>query len=134
VEISRDLVIKSARGYGGGGSAGVDLGGGNWPMPAELSKRPGNTSLDLPHCSPVEEASPSPSVCGAFLCFNAALSTRELVTPYSRFVFGRGRGFQLAPSRRGSLVSVMVSSARLPLSLPLSPLRCVLTAPESSSK
>ena len=59
--------------------------------------------------SPVEEASHALRLCGAFLC---RAQYTEPVTPYSRFVFGRDKGFHATPSGRGSLVYVGLVSRR----------------------
>ena len=71
-------------------AAGAGRIGGKWgtgPCLPELSEWPGNTSLDLPHCSRLRKRRIRAS-SAALSC--AALSTRELVTPYSRYIFGQG--------------------------------------------
>jgi hypothetical protein len=47
-----------------------------------------------------------------FPFLHATLQYAELVTPYSRFVFGRDKGFHATPSGRGSLVYVGLVSRR----------------------
>ena len=90
-------------------AAGAGRIGGKWgtgPCLPELSEWPGNTSLDLPHCSPVEEASHTRLVCGAFLCRAQHAGTGDALQPLHLWT---GRGFasiQVAPSGRGSLVYV----------------------------
>ena len=56
-----------------------------------------------------KEASHALRLCGAFLC---RAQHTEPVTPYSRFVFGRDKGFHATPSGRGSLVYVGLVSRR----------------------
>jgi len=82
-------------GGAGGGPGGTR---GTGPCLPELSEWPGNTSLDLPRCSQVEEASHPPRCAALFLFFTprSARGTGDALQPLRLWT---GQGFPTSPVR-----------------------------------